>query len=85
VGSESWWDGPRRSVRWGSVPTGADAPRPCGAPCAGVTGASGRETLPCDGTSDIEAPLEDATGPVPRVTVRLSRRTGISAAPCVAA
>ncbi|MGW0760244.1 hypothetical protein ACWD1Y_27830 [Streptomyces sp. NPDC002814] len=48
-----------------------------------MTGASGRETLPCDGTSDIEAPLEDATGPVPRVTVRLSRRTGISAAPRV--
>ncbi|WP_328441491.1 hypothetical protein OHA71_40505 [Streptomyces sp. NBC_00444] len=50
-----------------------------------MTGASGRETLPCDGTSDIGAPLEDATGPVPRVTVRLSRRTGISAAPRVAA
>ncbi|MEV1085955.1 hypothetical protein AB0I98_48440 [Streptomyces sp. NPDC050211] len=50
-----------------------------------MTGASGRETLPCDGTSDIGAPLEDASGPVPPVTVRLSLRIGISAAPRVTA
>ncbi|MGP4008202.1 hypothetical protein [Streptomyces sp. 4N124] len=82
VGAVSWEDGPRTSVRWGWVP---DAPRPSVASRAGVTAASRRELLPCDGTSDIGAPLEDVSGPVPRVTGRPALRTGISAAPRAAA